>query len=295
MSTNAIISTRNLDINRVTFVQGNAKAGRIPSINIKYDGQNIGLRLPRLAFPFGVSSGLNKDGPPSYTLSGPLKGCDPYGKDRGDSSTEMGQFYNFLLDLQEKIVQAAVENSVKWFGKKRSEQLIRESMKPLMRLHMTDQDGEKVPSGKYPPNITLKIPVYEGRVNVDIVDSRGNPIYVNPASLETTFSKGVEANIAVNASIYVMAGGGFGVTWRVTHAQVFQQARVTSKSIFSDSIEDADVEETDVTKTQDAPEAPSVHVTSAPLEVDIPDLDGETSAPPPPAPRKRRAVPAPAS
>lgn len=287
MSTSAIIPTRNLDINRISFVQGTAKTGRIPSINIKYDGQNIGLRLPRVSFPFGLSV-MDKDGPPSYSLTAPMKGCDPYGKERAPESDDIGKFYNFLTDLQEKIIKEAVENSVKWFGKKRSVELIRESMKPIMRMHMTDQDGERVPSGKYPPNITLKIPVYDNRVNVDIVDSRGNPIYVTPTSLAGTFGKGVEANVAVSASIYVMSGGGFGVTWRVTHAQVFQQARMTAASVFSDSItndEDADLPEP---QASEAPEAPVSQVVQP---VEVPD-----DVPPPPSrPRARRAVPAPSS
>ena len=235
---------------------------------------------------------MDKDGPASYSLSGPLRGCDPYGKDRSNDSEDMGRFYNFLLDLQEKIVQVAVENSVKWFGKKRSEDLIRESMKPVMRLHMTDMNGEKVPSGKYPPNVTLKIPVYTNmgdttpRVMIDIVDSRGNPIYVTPSSLENVFTKGVDANIAVSASIYVMAGGGFGVTWRVSHAQVFQQARMTAASVFSDTIEHDDEEY--ITPESQAVEAP---VSAPPLEIEIPDMTDDAVVTPPPAPRKRRAVP----
>jgi hypothetical protein len=291
MSTNAIISTRNLDISRVSFVVGQAKNGRNPSISIKYDGQNIGIRLPRLGFPGGILIRDGDDGKTTYTLIGSLKGCDPYGKERANDSDDTGRFYNFILDLQEKIIQAAVENSVKWFGKKRSEEAIRDGFKPLMRLSVDKVDGEYVPNGKYPPSVTLKVPVYDNRVNVDIVDPRGNPMYVTPASLGSTFSKGVEANLAASASIYVMAGGGFGVTWRVSHAQVFQQSRVTSKSIFSDSIENDGEEEQEVNETEVVVEAPATPVTSVPLNVEIPDLDGETSAPPPPAPRKRRAVP----
>jgi len=290
MSTNAIVNVRNIDINRISFVQGTAKSGRIPAINIRYDGQNIGIRLPRLSFPFGLSV-MDKDAPPSYSLTAPLKGCDPYGKERG-SATDAGAFYNFLLDLEAKILESAIANSSKWFpplpnGKKRSEQNVRDSMKPVMRLHMTDVDGERVPSGKYPPNITLKIPVYDNRVNVDIVDPRGNPVYVTPASLSSAFTKGSEANVAVTASIYVMAGGGFGVTWRISHAQVFQQARVTAASVFSDSITN-DEEEFETTQEATEPETPA-----APENLTSEDVQDDAPAPTPAAPSKtgrRRAA-----
>ena len=289
MSTNAIISTRNLDINRVSFVVGQAKNGRNASINIKYDGQNIGIRLPRLAFPGGVLSRTDdKTGSVGYSLMGSLKGADPYGKERANDADDSGKLYNFLLDLNEKIVQSATENSVKWFGKKRSEEAIRDGMKGLMRLSVDKVDGEYIPNGKYPPSLVLKVPVYDGRVNVDIVDAKGNPTYVTPQSLSGVFSKGVEANIAVSASIYVMAGGGFGVTWRVSHAQVFQQSRVTAASIFSDSI--AQDEDEDAPTDQVPAPAPSPAALPEPFEV--PDLEEDAPAPPVPQRKRRTATPA---
>ena len=288
MSTNAIISTRNLDISRVSFVVGQAKNGRNASINIKYDGQNIGIRLPRLAFPGGVLSRTDdKTGSVGYSLMGTMKGADPYGKERANDADDIGKLYNFLLDLNEKIVQSATENSVKWFGKKRSEEAIRDGMKALMRLSVDKVDGEYIPNGKYPPSMVLKVPVYDGRVNVDIVDSKGNPTYVTPQSLSGVFSKGVEANIAVSASIYVMAGGGFGVTWRVSHAQVFQQSRVTAASIFSDSIQDEDED----APTDQVP-APAPSPVALPEPFEVPDLEEDAPAPPVPQRKRRTATPA---
>lgn len=292
MSTNAIINVRNVDINRITFVVGQPKNGRNPSINIKYDGQSVGFRLPRLTFPGGLMERTDdKSGATSYTLMGTLRGCDTYGKERANPSDDIGAFYNFLLDLSDKIVQSAVENSVKWFGKKRSEEAVRDGFKPLMRISADKVDGEYQPNGKYPPSVTLKVPVYDNRVNVDIVDSRGNPMYVTPTSLKTTFVKGCDANLAASASIYIMAGGGFGVTWRITHAQVLQQERVTAASVFSDSIQESDES---ASSAVEAPVETPVEVESHALDVEIPESYEETAAPPPPPPvaRKRRAVPA---
>lgn len=297
MSTNAIIPTRNLDINRVSFVVGKAQPGRNASISIKYDGQNISIRLPRLKFPGGVLARTDeKTGAISYSMFGSLTGCDAYGKERASDSDDMGRLYNFLQDLEEKIIQAAVENSSKWFGKKRSEEAIRDGFKTLMRLSVDKVEGEYVPNGKYPPSMTLKVPVYDNRVNVDIVDAKGNPVYVTPSSLANVFAKGTEANIAVSASIYVMAGGGFGVTWRISHAQVLQQSRVTAASVFSDTIEADEVateSEAQVSRTP-PPELDTNRVVSLPIDAEIPDLDNEQEAvapPPAPAGRKRRAVP----
>jgi hypothetical protein len=171
----------------------------------------------------------------TYTLIGSLKGTDPYGKERSAGTDDIGKLYNLLTDLENHIIKAAVENSTKWFGKKRSEEAIRDAFKRILSFSVDKVDGEYVPNGKYPPSFRVKVPVYDGRVSTEIVDASRNPVtYVTPESLSSIFPKGVEANLVVSGSIYVIAGGGFGVTWRLTAAQVFPQLRRTAAQMFDD-------------------------------------------------------------
>ena len=281
MSTNAIVNVRNIDTSRVSFVIGQAKNGRNPSVSIKYDGQNLQLRLPRMAFPGGVLQREAEGGNTSYTLIGSMKGCDPYGKERAPDTDDTTKLYNFLLDMEEKIISSAVENSVKWFGKKRSEEAIRDGFKKLMRLSVDKVDGEYIPNGKYPPSLTIKVPVYDNRVNVDIIDSKGNPVYVSPTSLNSVFPKGVDSNLVVSGSIYIIAGGGFGVTWRMTYAQVFPQSRMNARSVFMPDEEGEDVEE-ETTASPVIPDAPQNSATE-----EIPE-EAPAPAPASAAPARRR-------
>lgn len=284
MSTNAIVNVRNIDTSRVSFVIGQAKNGRNPSVSIKYDGQNLQLRLPRMAFPGGVLQREAEGGNTSYTLIGSMKGCDPYGKDRAPDTDDTTKLYNFLLDMEDKIISSAVENSVKWFGKKRSEEAIRDGFKKLMRLSVDKVDGEYIPNGKYPPSLTIKVPVYDNRVNVDIIDTKGNPVYVSPTSLNSVFPKGVDANLVVSASIYIIAGGGFGVTWRMTYAQVFPQTRLNARSVFMED-EDAEAdEEENATQVPETPQPPQNSVEE--------NQEEETAAAPAPAAAAASAAPA---
>lgn len=242
------VSINDLDINKVTFVPGPAKPGRNPAIYIKHDGQNLQLRLPRLSFPGGVMVRTDeKSGATSYTLMGTLKDCDPYATERAAETSETGKFYNFLLDLETMIKTAAVENSPKWFGKKRSQEAIDDGFNRIIGTSKDNIDGEWVPNGKYPPSFKCKVPVYDNRVSTEIVDGKRNPVYATPEALTSIFSKGVDANLVVSGSIYVIAGGGFGVTWRLQKAQVFQKARVTAADVFADEEEETtEVQETQV-------------------------------------------------
>ena len=271
---------RNIDVSKISFVPGPSKAGRNPSINLKLDGQNLQVLLPRTAFPGGVIVRDNETGGTSYTLIGSLTGCDPYAKDRSEGTDDMSKFYNLLLDLEDKIVAAAVENSVKWFGKKRSEEAIRDGFKRILSVSTDKIDGEYVPNGKYPPSFRAKLPVYDNRVSAEIVDGQRNQVYATPESLVSVFPKGVEARLVISGSIYVIAGGGFGVTWRVQSAQVFARAKVTAADIFA-AEEEEEVQEA-------APET-----AAKPAEEERPSTPDDQpvtqSAPAAPA-RKRRAA-----
>lgn len=232
---NGPIHSSSVDVSNVTFQVGQAKAGRNPSITMKYNGNSLLIRLPRVGYPGGCLVREGDNGMKTYTLIGSLKGCDPYGKDRSAGTEDLGKLYNLLADLENHIIKAAVENSAKWFGKKRSEEAIRDSFKRILSFSTDKVDGEYVPNGKYPPSFRVKVPVYDNRVSTEIVDASRNPVtYVTPESLTSIFPKGVEANLVVSGSIYVIAGGGFGVTWRLTAAQVFPQMRRTAAQMFDD-------------------------------------------------------------
>jgi len=282
MSTNAIVNASNANIAHVSFAESKRNKQGGLGVSFKYDGQNFALRLPRMAFPGGLLQREDeKSGNVSYSLIGSLKGCDPYAKARSAGDDDMSKLYNFLLDLQEKLIQAATENSTKWFGKKRGEESIRDSFNERSILSVSsDKNGDEyVPNGKYPPSFRLKIPVYDGRVSMDAVDATTKPIFLTVDSLRSVFPKGVVANLIVSGSVYII-GQSFGVTWRVSMAQVFPQTRLTAASAFEAvPEEEAEEENTEATPVQEAE------------SVQLPVVE---AAPEAPAPGRKRRVAAPA-
>ena len=139
------------------------------------------------------------------------------------------------------MVAWGTENSAKLFGKKRSEESIRDSFKNILSVSTDKQGDEYVPNGKYPPSLRLKIPVYDGRVDMDAVDGSMNPYALTPDSLQSVFQKYVQANLVITGSVYII-GQSFGVSWRVKNSQVFQQSRQSAASIFT-AEEETPVEE----------------------------------------------------
>jgi len=236
MSTPAIVSVANLDINKVSFgeIRLNAKGGK--SVPIKYNNQNLQIRIPKSVYPMGVNIKENDNGT-TYQMSLTLKGCDPYAKERaGADAGELGILYNFLTDLQEKLVQTAAAQSVKWFSKARSRDVLLDTMKQFISPSVEKVYGAWVPSGKYPPSFRMKVPVYNGEVSMDVVGSDGKAIPVDVDNLADIFPKRCEASIVVSPSVYV-SGQGWGVTWRITYARVSPPQRVSAAQVFADEID----------------------------------------------------------
>jgi hypothetical protein len=232
MSVNAIINASNLDINKISFgdIRINKTNGS-KSVPIKYNGQNFQMRIPKIEYPMGVSIKETENGI-NYTMLASLRGCDSYAKERASAeSGEVGQLYNFLKDLEDKVIHTAVEKSSSWFGRARKEDVLRDSMKALVSPSVEKQGAEWVANGKYPPSFRMKVPVYDGKVNMDAVDMANRPIPLTTDNLETVFPKRMEARFIVSPSIYV-SGQGFGVTWRISYAQVSARQRVTASQVF---------------------------------------------------------------
>jgi hypothetical protein len=290
MSVNAIINASNLDINKISFgdIRINKTNGS-KSVPIKYNGQNFQMRIPKIEYPMGVSIKETENGT-NYTMLASLRGCDSYAKERASAeSGEVGQLYNFLKDLEDKVIHTAVEKSSSWFGRARKEDVLRDSMKSLVSPSVEKQGTEWVPNGKYPPSFRMKVPVYANdkgvpTVSMDAVDMANRPIALTPDNLEQVFPKRMEARFIVSPSIYV-SGQGFGVTWRISYAQVSAQARTTAAQMFepeesADEPVAAEIPTAKVQEDEDQQEEEEQESPSAPPAV----------VPPAPAKQARRRV-----
>ena len=286
MATTAIISASNLDINKVSFgdVRANKAGGK--SVPIKYSGQPLQIRLEKATYPMGVNVKETENGT-TYTMSLTLKGCDPYAKEPAPAEAgSLGNLYNFLQALQTRILDNAEQNSTKWFGKTRSRSVLEDTMKQFLSPSVEKVNGEWVPSGKYPPSLKMKVPVYDGRVSMDVTDSTGRPVEVTVDNIQSVFPKRVEASVVVSPSIYV-SGQGFGVTWRVSYAKVAPPQRTTAADVFRDEIEQETPGLSNLpTRTMGGGIQPEMFEEEAPQEeISVPVVEAPAPAPvPAPAP-----------
>jgi hypothetical protein len=284
MATPAIISASNLDINNVTFgdIRLGKKGGK--SVPIKYNGQNLEIRIPKMRYPMGLKAKTTPDGATAYNLMASLKDCDHFAKEKVSGKVnDVQNLYNFILDLQEKLLTTAATNSAKWFGKSRDKAVLSALMKQSLNPSADLVNGEWVPNGKYPPSLKMKVPVYQTNEGLSIPLSLvcgDQPVKVDDVRvLEVSFPKQVEASIVVAPSVYV-SGQGFGITWRISNARTTTPKQVSALDIFRDEIEEDARNETSAPTEEVVQEEEEQHQEEVVVE--------ETPTAPPSAPANRR-------
>lgn len=247
MAAPAVINVTKISVNDIQFsdVKRNKQGG--VSIALRYNNQSVQFRFPQFSFPGGciVKENENKDGSitTSYMMSASMAGCDPYAQEPSTTMDDISKAYNFLREFQDRIIQVAVENSAKWFGKKRSEDSIRDSFNKFLSVSVDKTDDGWVPNGKYPPSFRFKLPVYDGKVCMEVIDENNDDVVItSPDELSTVFSKGCSAKIVAQVGIYVV-GQSFGVTWKPTYVQLSRRAKKSARDMFAEDEDDVEVTE----------------------------------------------------
>jgi len=243
MSAPAVVNVCKINASDIQFSEPKRNKQGGVSVAFKYKSQNVQFRFPQFGFPGGclVKENENKDGSitTSYTMSASLQGCDPYAQTPAAGTDDVSKAYNFLREFQEAVIQSAVTNSAAWFGKKRGEESIRDSFNKFLSVSVDKTNDGWVPNGKYPPSLRFKLPVYDGKVSMDVIDANENDVVVQPSGLQDAFPKGCTAKIVASGSIYVI-GQGFGLTWKPSYMQVSQRKRQTARDMFKDDEDDGE-------------------------------------------------------
>lgn len=279
MAAPATINVTKINASDIEFSDPKKNKNGGVSIGLKYNKQNVQFRIPQVAFPGGlqVRDNANKDGSisTSYMLSASMNGGDPYNKERSSETSDTAKMYNFMHDFEEHIINAAVKNSGKWFGKVRSADSIRDTFNRFISLSVDKVDDVWVPNGKYPPSLRLKLPIYDGKISMEAIDNDGNDIPLTLDNLATVFSKGSSAKMILQASIYV-TGQGFGITWKPTYAEVHQRKRQTARDFFKKDEDDEEVAADDEDEEDDVLEKDDEEV-----DVQVPAPTAAAAAPEP--------------
>lgn len=167
------------------------------------------------------------------------------------STNETRDFLKLMKDLDEKILADASKNSVEWFGKKRSEEAIRDSYRSILKYPLV-KDGERKGEAdtSRAPTIKVKLPMWDGKYTFKVFDAQQNNALVFPNDDETAtpeeyIPKGCEVCCVIQCGGIYVADGKFGVTWKLYQASVKKPEKLEDNKCYVKMIDSSVTEETE--------------------------------------------------
>ena len=166
-----LIKGKNMDISKVGFSVPKVLDNGAKLVYVNYNGGRFSMQTPWMTMPWAMS--CYSDGPyPKYSAELSFKGMD--------ETPELQEFHDRFLELEQRIVEAGVENSVSWFKKKNaSKEVIEALFNPIVKVSKDKETGE--PNGKYPPTFKAKIPQMNKNWDVKVFNTEGKQFRINDA------------------------------------------------------------------------------------------------------------------
>ena len=276
----------------------NDKGGKSVTLISTQTSRSLHLNTP-LLMTWGPADFANDDGTSDGKFKLPLNFPNEEYK---TPDTEL--FLEKILAMQNQVIDDAVTNSLLWFGKQKSRELVEDSFFPFVKYPKVKDPVTNKPTATIdysrPPSISAKMPRYEQddgtvRWECDLFDTNYNQIFPNdtdatPVDLIPKLSK---IACTLQCTGIWVGGKGWGLTWRfisgvvkpkqtevirgVCHIKLSDNDR---KQIESDVAEDVDNDsscDTELVVTKPLPVV--VPVLKQPVDTTVEDSDDEKDVP----------------
>jgi hypothetical protein len=137
------------------------------------------------------------------------------------STDATGEFLKKMKDFENKILDAAVENSEQWWGEKMSREICKHTFFPYIK-YRKNKETKKL-DFESPPSIRAKVPKYGDKWNVELYDTDSNQMFPcdDPDATPPDFVPKM-SNIAcvLQCGGIWIGGKGWGLTWKMVQGVV---------------------------------------------------------------------------
>jgi hypothetical protein len=199
------------------------------------------------------------------------------------------EFLKKMIEFQEQILDDAVNNSELWWGEKMSRELVKHTFFPFLK-YPKDKVTKKVDLSR-PPSMSVKVPFYGDKWDVDLFDTKYNQIFPceDPSLTPVDFVPKLSKVASTIQCTGVWIGGkGWGLTWKLIQSVVkpkesedirgkcqIKLSEDDKKTIESQEVDFEDPDNDDIP----APALVPIPVTKAPIDTTVEDSDDEAAEP----------------
>ena len=235
----SIILPSNLDVSSVTYSAPRNLDFGGRSIYMSLNRSPIVLQTPEMIAPYGVSN-WNDDGkgPDKYSLDLSFKGKE--------GRPNLNTFFEKMVELDKKLIQDGVDNSMTWLKKKYNSVDVVEALYTPMVKYAKDKTTGEI-TDKYPPVFKLKIPFVNSAFQCEVYDNKRKSVDLKQL-IDTGAFKGAKVTAIIQCLGIWVAGGKYGCSWKVLQMRVSPAQTIQGyafKELEDDKVDDSDIEDDD--------------------------------------------------
>ncbi len=166
------------------------------------------------------------------------------------ATNESRELLQLFKDLDDKILDDAAKNSLEWFGKKKTKEVLKDNYRPMLKYPLF-KDGEQKgePDTSRAPTLKVKLPMWDGKYTFKVFDAQKNNELVFPddkgSSPEEFITKGSEVCCVIQCGGVYVADGKFGVTWKLYQASVKKPEKLEDNKCYVKMIDSSSSDQID--------------------------------------------------
>lgn len=235
-----ILLPNNIDLSKVTYGAVKTLASGGKSIYISHNGNPFMVQTPEMRSPFGLSKWDRTE----KGLDGVEKNSFKYdlllGFDGRDTREPLNTFYTKIEELDNKLIDDGMENSMNWLGKKMTSREVTEELYTPMIRHSRDKNTGEI-NDKYPPTFKLTVPYRDGKFQCDVYGPSNNEIDLSTVNLQ-----GAKVIAIIQCVGIWVVGKKFGCSWKVLQMKITPKSSIPKfafKEIANDKADDEEEED----------------------------------------------------
>jgi hypothetical protein len=264
----SIVKGKNIDVSQINISQPKVLDNGAKLVYVNYGGGRFNIQTPWMEVPWDLS--CYDEGPfPKYSCEISFKGMD--------DDAALKTFHDKMLEVEERLVEAGVENGTSWFKMPKNKintEIISSKFGHIVKVSKDKATGE--PDGKYAPTMRLKVACRDNVWKTKLQAKDGDAFNINGDSPETPIQNIIVKNAKMKCIMSCVglwiASGNYMCQWELTRAEVDVPESAGGGEFLPDS---DDEDET------------SVSVSSAPTMLDDTDDDDEEEGEAAVAPKKK--------
>ena len=141
------IKGKNIDVSKISFSQPRKLDNGAKLVYLNYNGGRLSVQSPWMSLPWKMGEYLEGEYP-KYSIDLSFKGMD--------EDADLQAFHDKIQQIEEKIIEGGVNNSVSWFKKKSANRDVIDAIfNRILKVSKDKETGE--PDGKWPPSMKLKV------------------------------------------------------------------------------------------------------------------------------------------